>query len=45
MSSLQAIHDRFGRNIAFGLVAALDDQADVLARVIATISAGDGRVG
>jgi malate dehydrogenase (oxaloacetate-decarboxylating) len=45
MSSLQAIHDRFGRNIAFGLVAALDDQADALAKVIATISAGDGRVG
>ena len=44
-SSLQAIHDRFGRNVAFGLLAALDDKADVLAKVIQTISSGDARVG
>ena len=45
MASLQALHDRFGRNVAFGMRVRLDDQADPLGKVIAAVNGGGARVG
>ena len=45
MASTQALHDRFGRNIIFGLQVRLADGENPLGKLIETIAAGDGRVG
>ncbi len=45
MASLQAFHDRFGRNIVFGLQVRLEDQADPFAVLLAAVAALDAKVG
>ncbi|RPI63473.1 MAG: NAD-dependent malic enzyme [Planctomycetaceae bacterium] len=45
MSSLQALHDRFGRNVAFGLRVRTDGNADTLSKIISAISGGAASVG
>lgn len=45
MASLQALHDRFGRNVAFGMRVSVADQADPMAKLIAAINAAGARVG
>lgn len=45
MQSLQALHDRFGRNVAFGLRLRLSDNDNPLSRVIGVIGNADARVG
>jgi malate dehydrogenase (oxaloacetate-decarboxylating) len=45
MASLQALHDRFGLNVAFGMRVGLADQADPMAKLIAAINAAGVRVG
>jgi malate dehydrogenase (oxaloacetate-decarboxylating) len=44
-SPLQAFHDRFGRNVAFGLKVRLEDQADPLGGLLGQIHATGARVG
>lgn len=45
MASLQALHDRFGRNVAFGLRIRVADKDNSLGKVIEAAGAADARVG
>ena len=45
MTSLQALHDRFGRNVAFGLIVRVADKDNALGKVIEAIGSADARVG
>ena len=45
MGSLQALQDRFERNVVFMLRVRLDDRADALAKVLQAVSAAGARAG
>jgi len=45
MNSLQALQDRFRRNVVFGMRTAVDDKADALAAVLSAVGKAGGRAG